>query len=218
MFVVAGSFSYTESSWWPIAEYETCYKREESGSSYQGWVNFTTDGSSCPHWRDQDQTFTQNFCRNPAGYFDHLGCTVWSRLSCPVPECPSTLNVTYELEAGVILCMRATYKRRCYNVMSSFFGWAHTQNASCEEVFPWKHLAETVMSSYFTLWWQIISRNYLNSSDTIMCLETKIEWEFAHWNQCRFCEEWDVTVANCVTSVERSVEIDRTCQNITMTS
>ena len=35
--------------------------------------------------------------------------------------------------AGIILCMRPTNERRCYNVTSSLIGRAHTRNDPCDQ-------------------------------------------------------------------------------------
>ena len=41
------------------------------------------------------------------------------------------ISITMDTSTGIILCMCPAIERRCYNVMSSLIGWAHTQNDPC---------------------------------------------------------------------------------------
>ena len=41
-------------------------------------------------------------------------------------------NLNRWVKSGIILVIGSTNERRCYNVMSSFIGWAHAHNDHCK--------------------------------------------------------------------------------------
>ena len=79
----------------------------------------------------------------------------------------------HHCNAGIILCMRPANERRCYIVMSSLIGWAHTQND------PWKRLschAGSCSSVSRTIYYQTLMTPQL-----MYCLKKEIQHETG-WN------------------------------------